>query len=174
MNYLNETQPVCLHCKSIIIASDDELQVECSGNETLTYFNLINRGGLKHPSDLLVDICSSLYCLFQVLISEHYECEFLKVKYQRDTVIKLGMQMCELCFEDLENVCECGLAVKSLIQKILKTLSNIYINNYCKNLNSKLTSQHIAKKLAKKRSAKQEKKPTKQEKFVNLAVHLKI
>ena len=59
----------------------------------------------------------------------------------------LGIELSENSISNLEDVCKCGILLKTVVKKCVKILSNIFINNYVKVLNDKNISKELAKKL---------------------------
>ena len=50
------------------------------------YFDLINRGGLTYPSNLLFNVAQYAYLMFNVCISS-MECTFLEVSHQKQAFL---------------------------------------------------------------------------------------
>lgn len=133
----------CLEC-SLMLQSNEEMELVCD-KEIFCYFTELNRGGLKRPSIFMITLCENMYRLFQVLISDKYESEFLKLSNQRKAFITLGVQLSEIVC-DLDQICQCGLTFKILVKKCIKIMSNIFINNYTKLLNEVNVSRKLARK----------------------------
>lgn len=137
----------CADCVEML-QSEEEMVIQCDADE-MSYFRLLNRGGLKCPSPIMVSMCCKIFMLFQVLISSAYEAEFLKLENQRDAVVALGVEALESSVDNLSDVCKCGVPLTKIIKKCVKILANIFINNYTKVSNEKKISKEIAKKLQK-------------------------
>ena len=101
----------------------------------------------------MINLCFNLYILFQILISDNYEYEFLELKNQRGAVITLGLQMIESVF-DMGDMCSCGNG-RNVMKKCIKVLANIFINNYTKVLNE-INISNQCKKTKVKRTEKNE------------------
>ena len=136
----------CSQCAEML-QSENEILLQFESWELLSYFNQINRGGLKCPSSIMISLCYDIYKLFRVLISSTYEADFLKLENQRDAVMTLGIELSENSISNLEDVCKSGILLKTVVKKCVKILSNIFINNYVKVLNDKNISKELAKKL---------------------------
>src|SRR6218665_4184457 len=60
------------------LCTDRELLCEFGENldEKFLYIDILNRGGLKWPTQFLTDIVSDVFVVFNCLISKKYESEF--------------------------------------------------------------------------------------------------
>ena len=65
----------CSLCKSELL-TDNNLQVDLVEEQT-TYLADIDRGGLKWPSDLLVEAVTQMFLIFKCIIPEQFEAKFL-------------------------------------------------------------------------------------------------
>lgn len=90
----------------------------------LTYLQDIDRGGLKYPSILSINIGICSYQIFQTAVSENFEHKFLTLENQKYAVL-------HLILEYLENEqCKCDEIVINLIEKSVLTWCNVFLNNY--------------------------------------------
>lgn len=144
----------CSECLEML-QSEEQMPQLCETE--LNYFSQLNRGGLKRPSPMMVFLCSEMYKLFQTLISNAYEQDFLKLGNHHDAVVTLGIQMSECIISNWEDVCKCGVPMKKLVKKCIKVLGNIFINNYTKLMDEKSAARDIARKLS---SQKRKRKST--------------
>ena len=75
----------CKSCKANLgsVGKPVNLFVE---EEVGQYFDLINRGGLTYPSNLLFNVAQYAYLMYNVCISS-VECTFLEVAHQKQTFL---------------------------------------------------------------------------------------
>ena len=133
----------CQYCTNYL-AQDKELLVEnaSAGN----YLNLIDRGGLKWPTDFLLNICTNTFIIFCNLIRD-FEVEFCKCSNQRDLLINCSLKYHQPSFQNEYCVCERDLS--SVVKRAIRVMSNILLNNYSKNRNNSYDSNNnIKRKLA--------------------------
>lgn len=100
------------------------------------YFNIINRGSLKYPSDYVLYILTIAFKVFNVIISDRYEAEFLS--RNKNHVILRSTIIGFLDLKTVQNCEECGRNHNKLIEKCLSSFCNILLNNYAKSSNDKL------------------------------------
>lgn len=136
----------CEACKREL-STGDKLQLEGT-DETKTYLAAIDRGGLTWPSDLLVQICTGSYTIFQSIINNvQLEHAFLRCNNQR----KLLLQLLNQHFKDIglcETSCKtCGRDQFTIITKCCKPVVNIFLNNYSKKFNDKTSTGNKARKI---------------------------
>lgn len=130
-------------CHSCLMSLMSDKDVEISTDQNMFYNKNLDRGGLKVPTQYLMDVLVSEYKLFQVLISEIYENIFLNLNNQR-------LLLCKLCYDSLADVnfessCSCENAVNTL-KKCIMIFSNILLNNFKKHTNDKLNIGSKSKK----------------------------
>ena len=75
----------CTPCKQKFGSTDLPIDLEVS-NDSLTYFNTINRGGLTYPSFFLFHTVQCAYNIFNSCISKH-EPAYLRVENQKQTLL---------------------------------------------------------------------------------------
>lgn len=97
------------------------------------YLVNLDRGGLKYPSELITNIGICAYQIFQVLISQQYEENFLKYENQKYVLVLLILERTEL--EDVSE-CSCGKNLFEYFEKVAVIWANILLNNYTKNINN--------------------------------------
>ena len=129
-------------CKSVSckmcqyeLCTDRELLCEFGENldDKFLYIEILNRGGLKWPTQFLIDIVSDVFVVFNCLISQKYENEFLSVTNQRDLVVRISLDF----INHSDNTCECGNATSKLLYRSVFIAANIMLNNYTKLVNDK-------------------------------------
>lgn len=117
------------------LCTDRELLCEFGENldDKFLYIEILNRGGLKWPTQFLTDIVSDVFVVFNCLISKKYETEFLSVTNQRDLVVRVSLDF----INHLDNTCECGITTSKLVYRSVFIAANIMLNNYTKLVNDK-------------------------------------
>lgn len=135
----------CPECQGQLCLNK-QLQVEVT-NDCYTYLSALDRGGLTWPSDQAVDILTTVYKMFQLLIgSKETEEKFLQCGNQRKVLTDLAVR--KLAELQLNNKCEsCGTVVFELVRQCVKPAVNILLNNYSKNFSDKATSCNNSRKL---------------------------
>ena len=115
------------------------------------YFDLINRGGLTYPSNLLFNVAQYAYLMFNVSISS-VECTFLEVAHQKQTflgVIEQFITNNEECKEILIMCEECKQMFLVYIMKAMSCFTNVLLNNYSKDKSDDITIAKMSRKLSK-------------------------
>ena len=156
---------ICSECKESLV-TDEPLEIE-RAQETYEYLSGLDRGGLNRPADFSFHLCMDAFKLFQTLISQKYEEQFLKLNDQRKAFTTLGVKLCEQTLDDMLFSCEtdsCDLSLQKVVAKFLGVLANIFLNNYTKTLNESNIARQIAIKLSKK-EAKVKAEEAKKERF---------
>jgi len=87
--------------------------------------------GLKWPTDILVEMVTQTYLVFQCLIYAEYERKFLAVSNQKVVLMRLCLERLNRC-GTLVGECTCCKPVSELCKMGLSTLANIFLNNYSK------------------------------------------
>lgn len=129
----------CSKCKEFLTISGTDVSSTVLPQNKNYYFNVINRGSLKYPSDFLMSIVTTAFKVFQVVLTDRYESKFLSVKGQKETLISTILEFLEL---DSLGKCEiCNVDLRTIVNKCLNSFSNILLNNYSKNRMDKLTSK---------------------------------
>ena len=127
------THLTCKACKSKIgcVGKPMHLFVDEKSNQ---YFDLINRGGLTYPSNILFTVMQFAYLIFNLCIST-LETPFLKLHHQKQTflgVVERFIVENEDC-QDVNTPCEeCGDILLVVIMKALSCFANTLLNNYSK------------------------------------------
>ena len=93
-----------------------------------------DRGGLKWPHQILVDVVSKVFCLFQRLLSSTHEKQFIDVPNHKELVVYLCVEFLKTQ-TSLDSVCECGRSMRDLLKHCASKMANILLNNYSKRLN---------------------------------------
>ena len=118
----------CQYCACHLCLEND-LNVELQSSE---YFNLLDRGGLKWPTNFVMTSCVNTYCIFEQLISK-FEQSFCNHSRQKMLLTKLSLQFFSPLFENEE--CSCGKSLHLLLNISIQVMCNILLNNYAKNKN---------------------------------------
>jgi hypothetical protein len=119
----------CELCKNELI-TEHSLEVEIDGEQYM-YLHDLDRGGLRWPTDLLVDVVTQVFLVFRCLISDKYETKFQIVSNQKALVIKLSLDRLNT-LELLLGECVCGTKMHNVFEHAVVIIVNILLNNYCK------------------------------------------
>ena len=144
------TYLTCITCKSKLgcVGKPIDLFVDEQSNH---YFNLINRGGLTYPTNMLFKRIQYAYLIFMLCIST-LEADFLKVSNQKQTYLGVVEQFItenDNC-KDVHVVCEhCGVVMKVIVMKALSNFANTLLNNYSKDKCEDIITSNVSRKLAK-------------------------
>ena len=144
------TQLTYITCKSKLgcVGKPIDLFVDEQSNQ---YFNLINRGGLTYPTNMLFKTIQYAYLIFMLCIST-LEADFFKVSNQKQTYLGVVEQFItenDNC-KDVHVVCEhCGVVMKVIVMKALSCFANTLLNNYSKDKCEDIITSKVSRKLAK-------------------------
>jgi len=132
----------CSLCKQEL-CTDKELLCDCGDDSDASYFyiDVLNRGGLKWPTQFLTDVVVDVFVVFKCLIAEKYEQAFSEVTNQRELLVKLSLEF----LNKSEHMCECGMPISKTVYRCVVTVANIMLNNYTKLLNDKRSTNKAAK-----------------------------
>ena len=119
----------CEICKRELVC-DKTLQVDTATVE-FSYLAELDRGGLRWPTDFLIEVITQVFLVFQVLISKDYEAKFLCVGNQRAVLRDLSIERLTECGAVMGE-CSCGTKMIDLAKRCLPYITNICLNNYCK------------------------------------------
>lgn len=133
----------CDKCRSLL-SYDRPLECDNQCAETTVYLKILDRGGLKWPTDFVLRVTVCTFKVFQCLISINYENEFLKIRNQRHALQCLSCDALGI----VNSVCECGVSSDYMVKRATYILANIMLNNYCKIKQSDAASTSRAKRKA--------------------------
>lgn len=119
----------CDMCKSELLC-DKTLHYDISSAD-FTYLAELDRGGLRWPTDFLLEVVTQVFLVFQAVISEDFEKHFLTVDNQRSLLRSLSMERLIECGA-IVGECSCGVKMVDLAKICLSYITNICLNNYCK------------------------------------------
>ena len=123
----------CINC-SCRLTTEQDLDVEIDPNST-QYLMLINRGGLKWPSQFTLTLCTNTFLIFQQILAK-FEGTFLLSGNQRATLLNLSLAYNSDSL--YQEICSCNRTMENIRTQCIRTMSNILLNNYSKNLNDNL------------------------------------
>jgi len=140
----------CDLCKGELVQTDD-LKADFAG-EDFEYLVSISRGGLKWPTDFLVEVITQVYIVFKTIVADESKFRNLflsNISHQKSLLMKL-------CITRLSEVgtnvgeCACGTTMQRLSELCLPHACNIFLNNFCKQAADKRqsTKQTGKRKLA--------------------------
>mgnify|MGYP000566096629 CR=1 FL=1 len=121
----------CDQC-SLQLCTSKELFLE-DPSKACEYVNLLDRGGLKWPTEFVLTLATNTYLIFQKLIVD-FEDSFIKVTYHKRVLLKCSLEFNLLNFE--EEFCSCKKALSEVMRLCLQTMCNILLNNYVKSKNN--------------------------------------
>jgi hypothetical protein len=133
----------CLECQQLIrsgkgVASDDD------------YFDMLQRGGLSVPSEIVILIFMHMSAVFYTLCNDtRFKSKFLNADLNHKkslsslTVQSLLMDRAAIDFNGL--CCSCGKNHKIVYHTILSIFSNILLNNFSKRENDNVESDRKRK-----------------------------
>lgn len=119
-------------------------------NENYKYLKELNRGGLKFPTSIIVDILSMSFILFRKLLSKEYEDKFIGCNDQFSVFVKLSMLGIYASNILEKDYCtECNAKFSTLMNKVLQIFANICLNNYAKQCNDRILYEKQERKVKK-------------------------
>lgn len=74
----------CDLCKNEVISGND---MQCDLNDDYQYLSAISRGGLKWPTDFLVEVVTQVFIVFRIIVSQDYESKFLALSNQKTVLL---------------------------------------------------------------------------------------
>lgn len=113
--------------------------IEADFPDNCQYLKILDRGGLKWPTDFTLSVCISTYQVFQALIG-HFKNDFLQCNNQRQVLVKLALNFQTKSF-DVNECCSCSRSVNSLLRLCIWPLANILLNNFTKSYNNAVSHQ---------------------------------
>ena len=131
----------CNICASFLVESkgnpiDDE------------YFDCLQRGGLKVPTEMVKDILFHMCAIFEKIINDPAtESDFLKMTNQKAILCDLTSLSTRQHegFNDLCSQCICCNENKNMFNMMCSIFSNILLNNYVKKRNNKNATEKSEK-----------------------------
>ena len=126
---LTSTKVPCEMCRNELVC-DRSLQMDFSTN-AYAYLSELDRGGLKFPTDFLLEIVTQAFLTFRLVVSKDYESKFLNVNNQKACLSMLILEKLKNC-GITDGECTCGISMLALAEMTLSHLCNIFLNNYCK------------------------------------------
>ena len=119
----------CDLCKWELI-TDHTLQLDMSPDHC-QYLIDLDRGGLKWPTDLLVEAVTQMFSVFQAILSKEFEPKFLGLTNQKSVLLCLFNERLKTSGV-LEGECVCGLDISELLKPASSIVANVFLNNYSK------------------------------------------
>ncbi|KAL3283371.1 hypothetical protein HHI36_006519 [Cryptolaemus montrouzieri] len=140
----------CEMCTNFITQAQSQIEDDL---DNFKYLNDLNRGELSIPSDTVVLPGKHIYYVMNHLIPKKFEMDFLKCENKRKLLIQLTNKGFDftlfntrLSSQIYYDNCVCGSQFKDVINKLLKTMSNILLNNYTKVKNNSISQLSAPKK----------------------------
>lgn len=145
----------CQLCRQVLLF-DKELMVADFSAET-EYLQNLDRGGLKYPSDISIEIGVRALKVFRAVTSETFELRFLNCTSHKSFLYSLITEYTEPLINDLPADFPCKHSPARIIEKSVGHWTNIFLNNYTKELNNTThlsnvgASTHFSSDLTKRR-----------------------
>ena len=141
----------CTNCRSSLVEHNSQEPLHAQFHEEIKqHFLMINRGGLRFPSPLLLVIVQIAYQLFTFLVSSEFESRFFALAGQKSNFVALNMaywEEYEVLTEELCSVCPvCDVPMKTLLSRAVTTMSNVLLNNYTKFVTDKEEREKLKRK----------------------------
>ena len=143
----------CNECKDLFGNKHNTMDLQVDP-EHLIYTEILDRGGLIYPSNLLFKVLQVAYNIFSLCVASDLEGSFLRVTNQRYTLIGVIEQHLSNNddFIGIYYTCdECGVTYFTRLLRALMCFSNICLNNYSKNMSDSTSS---SKKQSQKKTVK--------------------
>ena len=121
----------CKYC-SLRLCSDKDLTVEVP-QQSHEYLIMLDRGGLKWPTNFVLNLCTNTYLIFQNLINLH-EQQFCRINNQKKTLVNLSLLYTRTTYDN--EVCYCRRELSTIVSLCVNIMSNILLNNYSKIINN--------------------------------------
>lgn len=140
----------CNLCVSIAVESKGDLIND-------EYFDCLQRGGLKVPTDIVKDVLFHMCGIFEKIINDPTtENYFLKTTNQKPILCDLTILSLKQHegFDDFWAQCVCGKDNKNILIMLCSIFSNILLNNYVKNKNNKSATEKSEKAESKNKKRK--------------------
>lgn len=121
----------CSSCKDTLLLKESESSRFVLPKDNC-YFNVIDRGSLKYPTDFIVNVLVVAFKVFNLVISHRYESIFLRCRSQKNVLCNIITHALESNQSCVERCIECGTSYQNIVNKSIVIFSNILLNNYCK------------------------------------------
>ena len=124
----------------LLVESEDEknlpVPADMNTDDIDTFLNMINKGGLKKPSSLVINILIHSFSIFRKIISEEYELDFQNSTNQHGVLVALIILYTKnyLLLNFDENCTSCNSIQSKYVSKIINSFSNTCLRNYTKML----------------------------------------
>lgn len=110
--------PVCVSRVSL----DEKLEGDVPDN--CQCLKILDRGGLKWPTDFTLSVCRSTYQVFEALISNFKE-DFVQCNNQKEILVQLALNVQEKAF-DMSECCPCKVSVEKLLRMCIWPITIFY------------------------------------------------
>lgn len=143
IKFVNGCENCLIHITSNSDFSINFTDCESNSAQVSEYLKNLSRGALKQPSELLFEVSIQAYQIFNELISDEYEAEFLKTGRQRIILRELIISNLEQHIEEINEKCIlCNKTLMSILTRASHIISNIFLNNYSKIINNEVYSKN--------------------------------
>jgi hypothetical protein len=136
----------CDLCRGELV-SEKTLQFDLSSAD-FSYLFELDRGGLRWPTDFLLEIVTQVFLVFRVIVSKDFEAHCLTCDKQKLVLQKLALERLIDC-GTIVGECTCGKTMLTLADMSLSYIINICLNNYCKQVADRNSAAKQSKTLRK-------------------------
>lgn len=131
--------PVYTVCK---VSLDKTLEAEMP--ENCEYLKILDRGGLKLPTDFTLSVCIQTYQIFQALIG-NFKKDLFQCNNKREVLVKLALDFHGKFF-DVNECCPCSTSINKLLWMCTWPMTNILLNNFTKSCNNAIGQEKNKKR----------------------------
>lgn len=135
-----------LKCQVCVSRTSLDEKLEADVPDNCQYLKVLDRGGLKWPTDFTLSVCRSTYQMFEALIG-NYNRDFVQCYNQREILVQLTLNVLEKAF-DLSECCPCQTSVEKLLRMCIWPMTNILLNNFTKTYNNAIVQDSKKRKLS--------------------------
>ena len=150
--YIKRSQP-CRICRDILTIERDLLVDEPNAISQFKLLELSDRGGLKYPSELVLESIISAWKIFICIENDSELMEIFVRGLSRKIIVDLSMNVI-LDARDYqfwrEQSSSCGVSGFFILQKLIFVAGNCFLANKAKNYNSMMISKGTEKRKLKK------------------------
>jgi hypothetical protein len=92
---IDKTKVNCILFQNELI-TEHVLEVDFVASGEYTYLWDLDRGGLKWPTDFLVEVVTQVYLVFRCIVSPVYEAKFLEQSNNKSIIVGLSMERLQM------------------------------------------------------------------------------
>jgi hypothetical protein len=138
----------CRTCKTLV-QNDRDLHIDKDDAMTasldISYVSCVDRGGLKYPTVAAVLVGYKVFSVIQVLVSERYEQDFLKLTNQKSIALSIVLDALtsdDYFHSEMSGICSvCQKPNRELIKLMIPRFLNVFLNNYTRKCNDVIAAR---------------------------------